>query len=38
MPAALDGAGGKLQGDGDRVWSANLHLHAQKFVIPHCSG
>lgn len=28
MPAALDGAVGKLQGVGCRVWSGNLYLHA----------
>ena len=27
MPAALDGAGGKLQGTGCGVWAANLYLH-----------
>ena len=32
MPAALDGAGEKLQGVGCRVWSANLYLHARKVV------
>ena len=29
VPAALDGAGGKLQGTGCGVWSSNLVLHAQ---------
>lgn len=28
MPAALVGAGGKLQGAGWRVWAANSVLHA----------
>jgi hypothetical protein len=28
MPAALEGAGGMLQGAGCRVWAANLYLHA----------
>ena len=27
MPAALNSAGGKLQGAGCRVWAANLYLH-----------
>lgn len=27
MPAALDGAGGKSQGAGCRVWAADLDLH-----------
>ena len=28
MPAALEGAGGKSQGAGCRVWAANSVLHA----------
>jgi hypothetical protein len=28
MPAALDGAGGKLQGARCLVWAANLYLYA----------
>jgi hypothetical protein len=28
MPAALDGAAGRLQGIECRVWAANLYLHA----------
>jgi hypothetical protein len=28
MPAALDGAAGRLQRVGCRVWATNLYLHA----------